>query len=112
MKLPLLNQVCEILAIQPGRNDAVKGWRILQAAAAEPRCVARFSRRREGDRATYTTVAIDGHLALAIKAQRYLPVAAQATQGAVVGEEPVEQACANVVNQQNGAGLTARMSWV
>ena len=112
MKLPLLNQVCEILAIQPGRNDAVKGWRILQAAAAEPRCVARFSRRREGDSATYTTVAIDGHLALTLRAQRHLPVAAQATQGAVVGEEPVEQARADLVNQWVTAGLTVRVSWV
>ena len=102
----------EILAIDPGCYDAVKGRRTVQATAAEPRCVARFSRRREGDSATYTTVAIDGHLALTLRAQRHLPVAAQATQGAVVGKEPVEQACANVVNQQNGAGLTARMSWV
>ena len=83
----------------------------MQATATESHC-CRLHHGWQGDGAARTTVLVDGHLTLTLETQRYLAVAAQATQGAVVGEEPVEQACANVVNQQNGAGLTARMSWV
>jgi len=55
---------------------------------------------------------VDGHLTLTLETQRYLAVAAQATQGAVVGEYPVEQAGADAVNQWRNTGLTEGVSWV
>jgi len=57
-------------------------------------------------------VLVDGHLTLTLETQWYLAVAAQATQGAMVGEEPIEQACADVVNQWPDTGLTGGVSWV
>ncbi len=64
----------------------------------------------QGDGAARTTVLVDGHLNLTLETQRYRAVAAQPTQGAVVGEDPVEQACADVVNQWLDTGLTAWVS--
>ena len=105
MKLPLVNQVSEILAIQPGCDDAVEGRGLLQASTAQPRC-GRVRRGRERDGTACTTVVVDGHLTLTRQTQRYVAVAAQAAKSAVVGEEPVEQAHADVVNHRVAAGLT------
>ena len=83
----------------------------MQATATESHC-CRLHHGWQGDGAARTTVLVDGHLTLTLETQRYLAVAAQATQGAVVGEKPVEQACADVVNQWEGTGLTAWVSGV
>ena len=83
----------------------------MQATATESHW-CRLHHGWQGDGAARTTVLVDGHLTLTLETQRYLAVAAQATQGAVVGEEPVEQARADLVNQWVTAGLTVRVSWV
>ena len=106
MVFPLVNQVREIFVVQSGRNNAIKGGGCLQATATLPRCIRPWG-GREGDGTAHTTAVIDGHLALTLETQRHLPVAAQATQGAVVGEEPVEQAGTYVLNQGPGTRLTA-----
>ncbi len=111
MELPLVYQVRQILRIQPGCDDAVEGGRRVQATAAQLHC-CRLRDGWQGDGAACTTVLVDRHLTFALKTQRYLAVAAHATQGAVVGKEPVEQTGADVVNQWFAAGLTVWVSWV
>lgn len=106
MILPAVNQVCEILVVQPRSNDAVEGGRCPQATTTQ-QPVGRVGDGRQGDRATCTAATIEWHFALTGEAQRNFPVAAQPTEGAVMGEKPVEQALTNVVNHKRVARLTA-----